>query len=109
MLQAATRFVSLFLGAATLTAVMALAAPAGAQEIGTRAFSNHPLVLHNGPHQSDEEIGQVPGGIQVRVDRCTNLWCHIRAGRHQSGWVFLYSLSFGQGPNSWFWTGIYYH
>ena len=108
MLKAALRFTSQFFGAAILVAAMAMSAPAGAQEIGTRAFSNHPLVLHNGPYQSAAEIGQVPGEIQVRVDRCTNLWCHIRAGR-QSGWVFLYSLSFGQGPNSWDWTGIYYH
>jgi len=108
MLKAAKRFTSLFLAATTLLAAMALSAPAGAQEIGTRAFTNHPLILHNEPGSNTPVLGQVPGEIQVRVDRCSNLWCHIHTG-HQRGWVFLYSLSFGQGPNSWFWTHIYYH
>ena len=61
MLKAALRFTSLFLAAATLLVAVGLSAPAGAQEIGTRAFTNYPLALHDAPGSNTTVLGQVPG------------------------------------------------
>ena len=72
------------------------------QSTSDQSFTNHALPLYRGPGQDYDFIGQLPGGPQIGVDRCMNLWCHVHVGR-ASGWAFLYALSFGQGPNSIWW------
>jgi uncharacterized protein YraI len=103
MPNAASRIRGLALAAFATFGVAALAPPALAQaDISTRAFTNHAIELYDGPQREHRQIGEVPGAIEVRVDGCRVLWCHIHA-RHTRGWVFLYALSFGQGPNSIWW------
>jgi hypothetical protein len=102
MFKAAARFSSVLLVAATLAGVLGLAQPAMAEgegEISTPAYTNHALPLYTDGEWRGEIVGQLPGGLPVAVDRCSNLWCRIH-GRFGHGWVFLYSLSFGEGPNS---------
>jgi uncharacterized protein YraI len=70
--------------------------------ISTRAFTNHNLAVYESGDRGAAQIGLLPGGLPVAVNRCSGLWCNISVGRHH-GWVFLYSLSFGAGPNS-VWT-----
>lgn len=106
MLKAAARFTTMLVIAAGIAGSIALAQPAtaaaGEGEIGTRAYTNHALPLYTDRNWNGEIVGQLPGGLQVRVDRCSNLWCQVH-GRFGHGWVFLYSLSFGEGPNSIWW------
>jgi hypothetical protein len=97
-----------------LVAPLASAAPAlalGEGDISTRAFTNHALPLYDAPgnyHQPQGVIGMLPGGLEVRVDRCTRSWCAVH-GRFGHGWLYLYSLSFGQGPNSIWWPPVERH
>jgi len=109
MTKAFSRFRSVALGAIAALGLAALTLPAMAAsgEIGTLAFTNHPLPLYVGPGDNTPIRGELPGGLQIRVDGCRVLWCAVRAGRAH-GWVFLYSLSFGQGPNS-MWAPVYRH
>ena len=97
MTKAFSRFRSVALGAIAALGLAALTLPAMAAsgEIGTLAFTNHPLPLYVGPGDNTPIRGELPGGLQIRVDGCRVLWCAVRAGRAH-GWVFLYSLSFGQ-------------
>ncbi len=101
MSNAFSRFRSVVLAAVAALGFAALALPAVAAsgEIGTPAFTNHDLPLYAGPGDNTAIRGVLPGGLAVRVDRCHVLWCAIHTGRAH-GWVFLYSLSFGEGPNS---------
>jgi len=102
MLKAALRFTSLLVIAAGIGLAQPAMAAAGEGEIGTRAFTNHALPLYNDSNWNGDIVGQLPGGLQLRVDRCSRLWCKVH-GRFGHGWVFLYSLSFGEGPNSIWW------
>ena len=56
--------------------------------------------LYSGPSTSAPVVGTVAPGIRIRVDRCSGLWCQIRAGRHH-GWFPLPDISFGQYPDRW--------
>jgi uncharacterized protein YraI len=97
MLKAAVR-----LAAFAVLAGFALAQPALADsgaDISTPAWTNHALPLYVGPGQDYEVRAVLAGGVRVHVARCSRLWCDVSSGRHH-GYAFLYSLSFGHGPNS---------
>ncbi|HVW93145.1 MAG TPA: hypothetical protein VHB74_11115 [Devosia sp.] len=101
MFKAAMRLTSLLV----IVAGVAAAQPALADsetDISTPAWTNHDLPLYDGPGKEFGVATVLPGGLRIHVDRCSRLWCHIHAGRSR-GFAFLYSLSFGQGPNSWWW------
>lgn len=101
MLKAAARFLPLLIAVAGF----GLAQPAmaeGTADISTPAWVNHDLPLYVGPGKQYDVRGVLPGGLRVSVDRCSQLWCRIHFAR-EHGYVFLYSLSFGQGPNSIWW------
>lgn len=53
--------------------------------------------LFTGPGHEYDEIGVVPGGLRIRVERCTGMWCHIHA-KNLDGWMPLRDISFGQQP-----------
>jgi hypothetical protein len=102
MLKAAARITSLLVVIAGIAAVQ----PAFADseiDISTPAWTNHDLVLYKGPGRDFPPAKVLPGGLAIHVDRCSQLWCHIHTGRAR-GFAFLYSLSFGQGPNSRWWS-----
>jgi uncharacterized protein YraI len=77
---------------------LAFAAPAAAVETGTPAWLTHTATLKEGPGRNYDNVGELPGKIKIRVDRCSRDWCSIRA-EGQAGWVRLYSVSFGQEPS----------
>ncbi|HTJ57571.1 MAG TPA: hypothetical protein VL418_08435 [Devosiaceae bacterium] len=105
MFKAAALFSSLLLSAG-IAGVLSFAQPAmasaGEGEIGTPAFTNHALPLYTDSLWRGRIVGTLPGGLPLYVDRCTQLWCQVH-GKFGHGWVFLYSLSFGEGPNSIWW------
>lgn len=104
MLKAAARLSSFVAGAA-LAGLFALAGPAfaaGDGDISTPAYTNHPLPLYGGPGDRYDVRAMLPGGVKVHVDRCSGLWCRVHVGRNH-GFLYLYALSFGQGPNSLSW------
>ncbi|RUT34989.1 hypothetical protein EMQ25_03275 [Arsenicitalea aurantiaca] len=75
-----------------------LALPAAAQHTtGTAAWTNSAQIVYEGPGLRYRIMGEVPGEVRVRVERCSNAWCRIRAD-HARGWVALDALSFGQAP-----------
>jgi uncharacterized protein YraI len=74
----------------------------GITDLSTPAWTNHDLRLYVGPGNNYQVRTILPGGLRIGVERCSHLWCRIHAGRER-GYVFLYSLSFGQGPNSQNW------
>jgi hypothetical protein len=90
--------------------MLGLAKPATASEtdISSHAFTNHALALVDQPGRDGVVLGQLPGGLQLAVDRCSRQWCHVH-GRFGHGWVSLYALSFGHGPNSIWWPGELRH
>ena len=77
---------------------LAFAGPAAAAQTGTPAWLTHDVSLKEGPGRNYDEVGQLPGKIKIRVDRCSRDWCRIHA-EGQQGWVRLYSVSFGQEPS----------
>lgn len=79
-----------------------LPALADGASISTPAWTNHALPFYFGPGQSYGIKTWLPGGQRLYVDRCSGLWCMAHT-RGTYGYAFLYSLSFGQGPNSWWW------
>ncbi len=70
---------------------------AAAVETGSAAWTDFPLPMFEGPGKQYQLVGEVPGQIPVRVDRCSGFWCQIRVGYAQ-GWVDRYKLSFGRAP-----------
>lgn len=82
--------------------VAGVTAPAQAQRIGTRAYADMVLNMHTRPNANAPITGVIRHGAEIRVDRCSGLWCNVRAG-HRSGWVLRYALSFGEGPHALFW------
>jgi len=107
MFKAAKRFAVSLMFVAGVAATGPALAGSGA-DISSRAFTNHAVYLYDAWGDGHRAIGQLPGGLEVRVDRCSRLWCAVH-GRFGHGWVFLYSLSFGQGPNSIFWPPVERH
>jgi hypothetical protein len=106
MLKLATRFSAVL--AAMMLVAGALPAAAAESDISTQAFTNHPLPLYDDFGRYHDALGMLPGGIAVRVDRCSRAWCNVH-GRFGHGWVSLYGLSFGQGPNSIWWPPLLRH
>lgn len=91
---------AIFRFAAALVAIAALAAPAAAAETGSPAWLLHPTELLEGPGAVYDVVGMADeGGVRIRVERCTELWCRIRTG-HQRGWVLLSNVEFGQYPRT---------
>lgn len=76
----------------------AFAGPATAVETGTPAWLTHDVNLKEGPGRNYDNVGELPGKIRIRVDRCSRDWCQIRA-EGAKGWVRLHSVSFGQEPS----------
>ena len=90
--------------------MLGLAQPALASEsdISSHAFTNHALALYDDPGRGHVVLGALQGGLAVSVDRCSRQWCHV-LGRFGHGWVDLYALSFGHGPNSIWWPAELRH
>ena len=70
---------------------------APAVETGSAAWTDFPLNMFEGPGKQYQWVGEVPGQIPVRVDRCSGFWCLITVG-YSRGWVDRYKLSFGRAP-----------
>jgi hypothetical protein len=81
--------------AALVLALLAL--PAQAFETGTAAWLIKGQALFEGPGQAYDVVGELPGELRIRVDRCTYRWCRIHA-EGQRGWVSRDNVSFGQEP-----------
>ena len=71
--------------------------PTGSAGWTNGGWTNSDSSLLTGPGREYDEIGIVGGGLRVRVDRCTGLWCQIHA-KNLKGWMELRNISFGQGP-----------
>jgi uncharacterized protein YraI len=108
MLKTAARVLPLLVVVAGLGLAQPSLAGEGA-DISTPAWTNHDLALHVGPGDNFEATQVLPGGVPVSVVRCMNDWCHVYARHHMHGWVYLYALSFGHGPNSIWWPPQYRH
>jgi hypothetical protein len=83
--------------------IATLPATAG-QPSGTAAWTTDGKVpftgqLFAGPGPHYRAAGTVAANIRVRVERCTERWCLIRAGKAR-GWIGIDVLSFGQRPAS---------
>lgn len=103
MLPAKLRFKPMLATLATLAVIMGAAiAPAFAQHVGTPAFADKQLSMHEGPSVRYQIVGVVPYGRKIVVNRCSGLWCNISVANRR-GWVLRYALSFGQGPHSLIW------
>jgi SH3-like domain-containing protein len=107
------RLLSLFVAFAGFGLAQPALAGAGS-DISTPAWTNRDLALHVGPGDRFDVALVLPGGIPVSVDHCNNDWCRVRARlprvrRAVHGWVYLYALSFGHGPNSIWWPPQYRH
>jgi hypothetical protein len=74
-----------------------LAAQSAAVETGTHAWTIYSSSLHEGPGSEYDVIGNVSGDIAIRVDRCSSMWCKVRA-EGQQGWVKQAALTFGEFP-----------
>src|SRR3712207_4528993 len=87
------------IGALALSLVLwvAIAAPAAAVETGTRAWTIYGSTLYEGPGTEYDVVGSVSGDIRIRVDRCSTMWCKIRA-EGQQGWVKQAALTFSEFP-----------
>jgi uncharacterized protein YraI len=107
MLRTAARVLSVLVAFAGFGLAQPALAGAGA-DISTPAWTNRDLALHVGPGDNFEVRQVLPGGIPIGVERCANDWCRIHA-RRELGWVYLYALSFGHGPNSIWWRPQYRH
>lgn len=83
--------------ALALLALVAFSAPAAAIETGTPGWLLRNSNLLEGPGMNYDVVGELPGKLRVRVDRCSNNWCLIHA-KGQKGWVLLNKVGFGQEP-----------
>jgi len=71
--------------------------PVGSAAWTDGGWTNYSSSLYTGPGTKYAEIGVVPGGLRVRVDRCTGVWCEIHA-KNLHGWMSLGNISFGTAP-----------
>jgi len=92
------RLVAAAFVALLLAAPASAGQPRGSAAWTTDGWASFDGVLHAGPGRNYDATGTVAAGIRVRVDRCSGLWCQIRAGAER-GWLPLRNLSFGQGPD----------
>jgi uncharacterized protein YraI len=91
------------IAAAILVLLIAASPAAAVQPTGSAGWTNGGWTnveasLYTGPGTRYEEIGTVGGGLRIRVDRCSGLWCQIHA-KNLKGWMELGNISFGQGPH----------
>ena len=93
------RFIRLAIAAMfALFALPALAVqPIGSAGWTNGGWTNSESSLFAGPGHEYDEVGTVGGGLRIRVDRCSGLWCQIDA-RNLRGWIALTNISFGQEP-----------
>ncbi len=89
--------IAMLLAALPATAVQ----PKGSAAWTTDGWASYDGILYSGPGTNYRVTGKVVAGVRIRVDRCSGLWCEIRAGRAH-GWFPLYDISFGQHPGGWF-------
>lgn len=82
---------------AALAALLLPAMPALAVQTGTPAWTFGALTVYEGPGTEYDVVGDVAGKIHIRVDRCSDRWCHIHGGG-TPGWVSEDDLSFGRAP-----------
>lgn len=82
---------------AAFAALVLSAVPAQAFETGTAAWLIKGQSLFEGPGHAYDVVGELPGELRVRVDRCTYRWCKIHA-EGERGWVSRDNVSFGQWP-----------
>ncbi len=82
---------------AAFAALVLSAVPAQAFETGTAAWLIKGQSLFEGPGPAYDVVGELPGELRVRVDRCTYRWCKIHA-EGERGWVSRDNVSFGQWP-----------
>lgn len=87
----------LLLAAAPAAAVQ----PAGSAGWTTDGWTNFDGTVYSGPGPRYDTVGNVAGGIRIRVDRCTQRWCQFHTASVR-GWISLDNVSFGQKPDGWF-------
>lgn len=90
---------------AILAALLVIAPAAAVQPTGsagwtTDGWTSFSGTLYGGPGTRYDEIGTVEANVRVRVERCTQRWCKIRAESGR-GWISLDHISFGQAPDGW--------
>lgn len=85
-----------FIAAAAFALALA-AIPAQAFETGSAAWLIKGEVLREGPGNAYDVVGELPGELKIRVDRCTWRWCKIHA-EGERGWVSRDNVGFGQWP-----------
>jgi hypothetical protein len=76
---------------------LVFAAPAGALETGTPAWTISGATLFEGPGSAYDVTGDVGAEERVYVMRCQKLWCQVRADSGR-GWMSLADLAFGHEP-----------
>lgn len=85
----------------SLAALLALALPAAAIEVGTPAWLVDGEVLMQGPGTAYDVVGELGEATRIRVDRCAPRWCLVHAGGQQ-GWVSRDNVNFGLAPRGHF-------
>ena len=78
-------------------AILALALPAAAIEVGTPAWLIDGQSLYEGPGVAYDVVGELGDETRIQVDRCTYRWCLLHA-EGQRGWASRDNISFGQHP-----------
>lgn len=73
-----------------------LAGAASAVETGTHAWTKNGVILYEGPGTTYDVVGELVGDIEVQVERCAPIWCRVRGGDGERGWIYRRALSFGQ-------------
>jgi hypothetical protein len=94
--------------AALFLAVGFMALPVQAFETGTAAWLIKGQTLFEGPGNAYDVVGELPGELRIRVDRCTYRWCLVHAER-EKGWVSRDNVSFGQYPRGHFTGPLFDH
>jgi uncharacterized protein YraI len=78
-------------------ALLTLALPAAAIDVGTPAWLIDGQSLHEGPGTAYDIVGELGDETRIQVDRCTYRWCLLHA-EGQRGWASRDNISFGQHP-----------
>lgn len=98
MTRSTLRFLSPLFALLLLLAGTSLASASSV--VGTAGWTNVPVTLHAGPGAAYDVLGDVEGGLKIRVERCTVLWCQISTGKSH-GWALMRDIGFGQQPGQW--------
>jgi hypothetical protein len=75
--------------------------PHGSAAWTTDGWTTYTGIVYAGPGTIYGEVGSIEAGVRIRVDRCTEHYCKFHTSGI-SGWISLYSVSFGQKPGGWF-------